>query len=71
LCVYRRLILTVTLQKCRGLDCPGGRYGLTVGCCESGNESSVSVNGRKYFDYIIAHVDFIPDEVDCTYSKGF
>jgi len=42
-----------------------------VGCCESGNESAVSVNGRKYFDYIIAHLDFILDDVDCTYSKGF
>ena len=54
LVVYRRLILTWTLQKCRGLYCPGGRYGLTVDCCESSNETSVSVNGRKYFGYIMA-----------------
>jgi hypothetical protein len=31
-----------------------------VGCCESGNESLVSVMGRKYFDYIIVHLDSFP-----------
>ena len=60
LVVSRRVILTGTFKKCLGLDFPGGRYGSTVGCCESGNESLVSVMGRKYFDYIIVHLDSFP-----------